>query len=466
MYYYKTHYITATLRAEKQTESARQLDMPECGWYQLYSYYLTPDTPLTASDMYYEKKDQDNKTYRLSLLEFNISSYITGKLDAAAKNNIKQVLDFFSETKSKVIVRFLYDWDGAGLDREPATIDTVKQHMAQVGKILTAYSDIIYTTQGIFVGSWAEMHSSKFLSDEEMTELALYFASVTGPDIYLAVRTPEQYQKIFKQLENHPEKYKEIDIAPEELKARLGLFNDGMLGSISDVGTYHAADTAKTTEEGMAIRQEALDFQDELCRNVPNGGETVNNNIFNDTDNAIADLAKMHVSYLNQKYDGAVIDKWRNSIYHKDGSVFDGMSTYDYITRHMGARFVIKDCSLSYRPFQKGKAEGKIQIENVGFSNLYHEKKVSLILASTVTDRTVTLLDSEENDSVLSPSQWDAGEVSELSFAFSPFDLSDGTYRLYLSLADPGTGESIPFANDSYEEAYSGYYLGEITIAR
>ncbi|MCD7825410.1 MAG: DUF4832 domain-containing protein [Clostridiaceae bacterium] len=465
MYYYQKNYITATLKQTEQTEIADDLNMPECGWYQLYSYYLQPDIPLTPYDLYLEETDSNSRSYRLSLLEFNIASYADRKLDRTAKENIRQVLDLFSGTQSKVIIRFLYDWDGAGRETEPDSIETVKLHMKQAGKLLSDYKDIIYTTQGIFVGSWAEMHTSKFLSNEEMTELTLYYASVTDPDIYLAVRTPDQYQTIIRQLETYPEKYSAIDISLEEIKARLGLFNDGMLGSVSDVGTYHDADTAQSEEEAQAIREEAISFQNLLCLNVPNGGEVVNSSSYNDTWHAISDLSAMHVSYLNQMYDEEVITKWKNSTYENTASVFHGLSTYDYITRHLGARFVLRSCELSWKPFQNGNATGSILIENVGFSNLYHDKQMTLTLVSKKTNRKVTLLDSQ-TDSSLSPCSWDAGTKTSISFSFSPFDLEDGEYQLLIQLSDPVTKESIPFANDSLSEEQDGYLLGEITIAR
>ena len=48
---------------------------------------------------------------------------------------------------------------------------------------------------------------------------------------------------------------------------------------------------------------------------VPNGGEVVLDNKYNDIDNAAKDLASMHVSYLNNAHDLAVINKWKKQTY-------------------------------------------------------------------------------------------------------------------------------------------------------
>ena len=466
MYYYKTHYITAALTKETQTEITGTLNRGECGWYQLYSYYLRPETYLNADELYLEKTDETGYVYRLSLLEFNLAEYATGKLDEFALKNIRQVLYRFYETKSKVIIRFLYDWDGLGLEKEPKDISIIQTHMKQTGAVLNDFSDTIYTTQGIFVGSWAEMHDSKYLSAKDMTTLLLSYADATSPDIYLAVRTPNHYRTIFEELEKNPKRYEAFDITAEELKKRLGLYNDGMLGSVSDLGTYQGWNTPNAALSEEELRTVELDFQNELCLSVPNGGEVVKDNSYNDWKNAIADLSKMHISYLNQMYDEAVITKWKKSTYKSKDSVYNGFSVYDYITDHMGARFVLRDCALSYKPFQKDPAKGSITIENIGFSNLYHTKNFTLSLINQETGDTKLLLDSADGTGVQNPCNWNSGETVIILFSFSPFDLEDGIYTLTATLKDGKTDEIFSFANDSYQDTLGGYKLGEITIKR
>lgn len=464
MYYKKTHYATVTLSAEKQTENTDVLNTPECGWYQLYAYRLEPDTPLDAWHLYLQKEDGDGIPYRLALLEFNLSSYKDQTLDEAAKNNIQTVLAKFKKTGMKVILRFLYDWNGNGREGEPERISLVKKHMKQASQVFNPFHDIIYTTQGIFVGSWGEMHTSRYLTAEDMTELLLYYASVTEPSIYLAVRTPRQYRSIMEELENHRESYENYNISPEELATRLGLFNDGMLGSISDVGTYQEADTAATKKAGKQIRKQEIAFQNKLCLQVPNGGEVVTDNPYNDWENAIKDLRAMHVSYLNQIYDETVIQKWKNSTYTGKDVIYHGMSVYDYISRHLGARFVLQDTTLHYSPYQEGPAQGTVTIKNIGFSNLYHTKKVSIDLINKESGKRTTLFSSEYKAEEGNPCHWTPGEQITLSYQILPFDYPAGEYSLIFTLSDPKSKETILLANDSYDDTLQGYLLGQIQI--
>lgn len=465
MYYIMTRYATAALQPLEQTETADYLDRPECGWYQLYAYRLEPGTLLSPEQLYINETDGNGITYRVALLEINLVEYTDRALDTAAQENIQKIFDIFSDSSIKIILRFLYDWDGHGEEHEPKNILMIREHMREVGKLINKNASAIYTTQGIFVGNWGEMHGSAWLSTENLTTLLLQYASETDESVYLAVRTPDHYRTVMEELTGHPDRYQNFDITPESLKARLGFYNDGLLGSISDLGTYRSAAAASTEDEGKLRRKEELAFQNELCRSVPNGGEVVTDNPYNDWENAIHDLRTMHVSYLNQMYDTAVIEKWKNSPYQGEDTLYNGMSAYDYITRHLGARFVLRSCTLS-RPSKRARqASGTLTIENVGFSNLYHPKNFSLEIIHQETGSASVLL-SQDTEDICQPTRWNAGECTTLSFQFSPSDYPVGDYTLIARLYDEENGETIPFANDSFSEEHQGYELGTIQIKR
>ncbi len=84
----------------------------------------------------------------------------------------------------------------------------------------------------------------------------------------------------------------------------------------------------------------------------------------------------MHVSYLNSEHDPAVLDKWKAAAYKDKASVFNGLSGYDYIERHLGYRYVIQDTALDSSDFQ-------IRLENVGFSVCYRKLDLQLTLVSS-----------------------------------------------------------------------------------
>ena len=45
------------------------------------------------------------------------------------------------------------------------------RHMEQLGEVFSEYEDQIYIVQGVLVGNWAEMHSSRYLTRENYLKL-------------------------------------------------------------------------------------------------------------------------------------------------------------------------------------------------------------------------------------------------------------------------------------------------------
>lgn len=112
-------------------------------------------------------------------------------------------------------------------------------------------------------------------------------------------------------------------------------------------------------------RADELTFQDKLCQYVPNGGEVITPNSRNDLDAAIQTLQTMHVSYLNKDYDPDVINKkWKTSLYSGSDLLYHGMTGYNYISCHLGYRYV-----LTASAFSPGQVS--ITVENKGFSSCY-----------------------------------------------------------------------------------------------
>ena len=185
------------------------------------------------------------------------------------------------------------------MEREPLTLAMVKRHMEQAGGAIRPYLEDILVMQGIFVGNWGEMHGSKFLDEVSMCELIDTLYRVTEGRCFLAVRTPAQWRRITGRLTSGG------------LKERLGLFNDGIFGSPTDMGTYGTASGREAGEDGSWSREEELGWQEQYMDAVPNGGEILSCMPFKSSRHAAEDLAKMHVCYLNSIYHPEQLDHWR-----------------------------------------------------------------------------------------------------------------------------------------------------------
>ncbi len=433
----------ASYTPETCTESTEELSNPYIGFYHMYGYVLGSDTLSNLPDNGSDSEESPG----LVMLELNLRQFSNEDLSDLALSQIDTILSAWQKHGNQIILRFLYDWDGKAKETEPQSMDQIFRHMDQTAEIVNRYTDSVFLMQGIFVGNCGEMNNSNYMSDENCTALMQHLASVIDPSIFLSVRTPVQRRKILDSMEL-PSSETAFD---GSLSSRLGLFNDGMLGTANDTGTYGETPASTDAYRSAWVREDELTFQDKLCNFVPNGGEVIIDNPFNDLDHAISDLTRMHVSYLNSEHDLAVLDKWKNSVYDDESSIFNGISGYDYMERHMGYRYVVRDTSLD-------QSQLKIQIENVGFSVAYRKLNLEINLVSDDGDVFSYLLSDDSRF-------WTLGNTAVLSVPLSFRDLRKGTYTVYFQMTDPSLQREIQPANTFSHSDY-GFQLGTLELEK
>lgn len=437
------------MESYKFTESSRELRNPRRGFYNLYRFMITDEKEnywQLVQEMY--KTDENTS---LTLVEVNLQGYRDNGISEKGMANIDSLFQALGDLNKQLIVRFVYDWDGENEKHEPESIDIILRHMEQLESVLQEAGRQIFILQGLFIGNWGEMNGTKYFSDGELFRLTEKLDSVTEQTVYLAVRTPSQWRRITGLQDVSGELLEENLLAK-----RISLFNDGMLGNESDYGTY------RVTEAGgkkISEREEELEFQNRLCRWVPNGGEVINNNYYNDFDNALEDLASMHVTYLNAGHDQAVLDKWRETEV-TDPGCYKGMDGYTYIERHLGYRLLIKETDLHYNSFREW-IEIEVTMRNVGFAPLYINPDVELILYDK--DRGGYLSYGMSGNLCQLSGGHDAEQTLTLQTEIPVDELLRVKYEVYFSIVDPDTGQRILLANEQDVEEY-GYAIGTIEL--
>ncbi len=406
-------------------ESAAELNNPYCGFYRIFAYRLTgklPDESALSGSI-------AKAPGRLALLQFNLRDWQNTQIGEDAISQLDFILSHWASSNKQLILRFFYDWDGKAEETEPTDLSIIQTHMNQVAEICNRYAARVYLIQGLFTGNHGEMHHTHHQSAEAMAALATTLYDATEPSIFLSVRTPKQWRAI-------------SELTSGRLDDRMGLFNDGLLGSSSDTGTY--SDRNRDSE---------IAFQNELCASVPNGGEVIILNEYNDLENAISDFSKMHVSYLNMDYDQEVLDKWKNSYYSGD-DVFYGCSGYQYMETHLGYRYVLRDSSFSFQP-QDARATLSVTIENVGFSPNYMPFLHEIILISRSNEGQY----SYQLKYPVIPT----GEKAVLSCTLPVREMTPDTYDIYIKTTDSFTAEIIQYGNALPLSPY-GYAVGSLTF--
>jgi hypothetical protein len=321
---------------------------PGCGWYQIHSF-LAEDEP-NLEELKWCVSDTDS----LALVIFSIGAYKGRALEEDALLHIRQVLDFFALCQKDVIVRIVYDTEGKGMEHEPEFSSEVAAHIRQLASVLQEAGKTVRIWQGVLIGSWGEMHGSKFLVGNRLNELMREVEAASAKETYLAVRRPDFWRSF------HPSQ------TPSGYRGRWGLYDDAILGSETDLGTF--AD-GKEAEE--------LLFEQQLCEHVPHGGELLYpQGQMPSLSEIERRLRTMHISYLNRIHDAQMIDHLKAVVWEEAGA-WQNVSGYDYIGAHLGCRFCIRSAQLVQ---ERKKGDWlEIVIENIGFSCAYESVGLRLL---------------------------------------------------------------------------------------
>lgn len=442
--YIRHTYLPIYYTSAEYKESSELLDNPYCGFYHLYGYLLSESGNEDVLE--WSENILEHDTQQLVLLEINLQNYSDQALTDSALSQLSCILETFSSANKQLILRFLYDWDGTPSGKEPDDKSVILNHMTQTSDIVNTYAEHIFILQGNFSGAYGEMNQTAYGSEEDITQLTMYLAQITDPGIFLAVRTPAQWRTIFKSYDIFSDK----DAFSSAFYSRVGLYNDGMLGSIYDLGTYDDTPLSRKDYTEKGTREEELNFQNHLCQYVPNGGEVVCDNVYNDLENAITDLADMHITYLNMDYDKKVLDKWKQTEYQ-------GYNGYEYIQAHLGYRYVLRSSKVAFHSFFNNTADLTFTIENVGFAPAYRAFNCNLILEHQDTKEQVIL------PVTLDTRRISSGDTVSVTVPIDVRSLEKGSYHLYLSMTDPSTGSTILFANQN-TNTNKEPKLGELTV--
>lgn len=400
-------------------ESSDKLQNPGCGWYHVYTFQAQPpgDGRPVEEEAWMDESCQEEQ---LALALIDIGAFRVSPLSEEALAHVRLILDFFHKNRKQLLLRFAYDIEGKGMEREPLTLGMVKRHMEQVGGAIRPYMEDILVLQGVFVGNWGEMHGSKFLDDASLCELIGTLHRVTEGRCFLAVRTPAQWRRVTASPETRT-----------DVEEQLALFNDGIFGSDTDLGTYGVLARAEAGETGSWSRGEELEWQSRYLDSVPNGGEILSGEPLKGYRQAAEDLEEMHVCYLNSIYHPQQLDHWRNETVEEPGC-WQGLSGYEYIGRRLGYRFTVVEVT-------EKKQELQIAVKNCGFGNLCQEAECFLVTEEEPGKFSYKRLDTDPRD-------WKSGERTVLTAALPREGWRAGS-RIYLQLKRKSDGRILFFAN-------------------
>lgn len=341
------------LNPEYQTEGNQKLVNPARGWYAIYTFSI--EDKINPEELKWSLRDGES----LALLRIDISSYRSKELDQQAVSNLKRILQFFDHCQRDVILRVVYDLEGKGIEQEPEEFKIVLMHLKQIGEVLKQGDHSVFLVQGLLVGSWGEMHDSKYLSKKHLIKMRECFKPYLGKDIYLAVRTPAQWRML-----------------AEENEQNLCVFDDAIFGSSSHLGTFGTMTREAAGWENPWNSTEERLFLNKICDKLPCGGEALlpsDGKKYTDKE-FVRQIRQMHLIYLNAVYDQRLLDIWRKHAMKESR----WKTLFDYIGDHLGYRFVAENIEITKMKRKELWIQGVIK--NVGFGTLVQDAQLMLIV--------------------------------------------------------------------------------------
>ncbi len=314
---------------------------------------------------------------------------VSQDLTEDALNVLQTSFDNIRSYGGKVIVRICYDPWYNGRSNVTPEHKWVLRHVEQLAPVLSKNTDVIMALEMGMHGAYGEMHSDTSITYPRVAEAANLMLRLTPPELKILTRTGN-YSAAVLGFENwgvdfhiDSDVFKKIAEAKGDTMYRVGMFNDGYLGTQYDYGTWGA--DCKTS----ICREEGVDWLEKYSINTPYGGEALTTasgyQVINTPEFLAYEGFRTHTSYLNIEWNYNLINDWKakhfiGKDYEYDGSRIDTLTGFKYIEDHLGYRFVLRESWLPDTVLVGEKLTGKIKVQNVGFGNLTKDVPVYLVV--------------------------------------------------------------------------------------
>ena len=439
------------------TECTDTLKNPGVGYTS--SYWLTAER---------NKIKYQNHIGSIVLMFVDIGAYSSGRneekvdydFDSSFFDSLRINFENCRKNGATFALRFRYDsTDNA--NPEPETFDKMLNHITQIKNsgLLEEYKDILMFVESGFVGKWGEQHSGKYCSIANITKLLDFLLDVVPDNIPVTVRTPITIATWFNTTED---KLETIISKKGSRESRVGLYNDGYMGSNTDLGTYKAD-----------LREKTINFFYNQMNYTYFGGEFSGNIEYAKQyktylpENCIKEMYRSHLSYINANifklYNNYTFGK-QYDVENVDNSAYYGQTVFKFIRDHLGYRLVLRKSNIPKKVKQGGNFKMNFIIENTGFANPIRKMNSELILEQNGHYmRTELDLDATEFYSCTK-------KTIELEIKI-PGEINTGIWNIFLKIYIGKTDlntyymRSIQFANDNiYESNLGANYLGSIKV--
>ncbi|MBR6832976.1 MAG: DUF4832 domain-containing protein [Fibrobacter sp.] len=404
-----------------------------------------------------------------------------------ALNVLQTTFDNIRENKGFVIVRICYDPWYNGRSNVTPDHEWVLKHVKQLAPVLSKNTDVIVALEMGMHGAYGEMHSDTNITYDRVAEAVNLMLRNTPPELKILTRTGNYSAKVLGfdnwgvDFNIDGEKFAEIAKAKGDTMFRVGMFNDGYLGTQYDYGTWGAdCNTSICREEGIA-------WLEKYGINTPYGGEALTTasgyQVINTPEFLAYEGFRTHTSYLNIQWNNNLIDSWKKTQFKQkdfdyDPSRVDSLTGFKYINDHLGYRFVLREAWMSDTVGSDRILRAKVRIQNVGFGNLTWNAPVRLAVLDD--------LEGSDLEMCPTPTYYDLPDIDSRNIHSRTISIAGGDtvmtfdgnneieisakikgnnktrYQVYLKIGDIAFANRIPSGIGSCGIEQPAAYLGKI----
>ena len=412
---------------------------------------------------------------------------VSQDLTEDALNVLQQTFDNIRDFGGHVIVRVCYDpWYNGRSNVTPAH-EWVLKHVKQLAPVLSKNTDVIVALEMGMHGAYGEMHSDTSITYDRVAEAVNLMLRNTPPELKILTRTGNYSAKVLGfdnwgvDFHIDGEKFAEIAKAKGDTMYRVGMFNDGYLGTQYDYGTWGAdCKTSICREEGVA-------WLEKYGINTPYGGEALTTasgyEVINTPEFLAYEGFRTHTSYLNIQWNNNLIDSWKKTTFKQKDFDYDparvaSLSGFKYINDHLGYRFVLRESWITDTVGADGILKAKLRIQNVGFGNLTWNAPVRLAVLEDLEGSNLAMcpmptyyeLPEVDSRNIHSRTISIAGGDTVMTFdGNNEIEISTklnkrgkGRYQVYLKIGEIEFANRVPTGIGSCGEEQPAVYLGKV----
>lgn len=457
---------------------------PERGWYFSFTppccdvppaEIKPPHDPLRLEQLQEMRNWEEKVTLYRDIVK--IEQY-SGDIPQARLDQIQADLDAARIAGVKSIFRIIYNY-GVKIGEAPPSV--ISRHLDQLKPIIQKNTDVIYAVQAGLFGGSGEACCDSWLLDEDNNNgwsalspeaIVLYhkLLTIVPPDRFVNLRYPRyKYQMAGWSnsdqvaITDFPANAQPITLSKAfdgSKEARLGYYNENFAGDIDHWGMFDAWE-AKDRNFTEADSRYTL-MEGELS--LPSG--------FN-TENGVSEMKKYHFSALHccgNNVKGEDYEGWFGPVKGEDYEgwlspdvAWKNSGQMDIMSRSLGYRFRLVTASVPQNLSPNATFKMNVVMANDGWAGIMNPRKVEIVFKNKATGAKFILdIDGDGKGNRL----WLPGPGETKSLAVSqslPGKIENGTYDLFLHLADPYPSihdrpeYSIRLANKNLWQADTGY---------